>query len=163
MVVAADETRPLYRTIFSLGVVAVLILAVGIGEFVYFAPFGERTGVKARVTGVYAYDPHTQRTLGEPTTRYTVDDDFAAVVDWTSLPASMLVGARWYNSMDVVVGGVGPAPAGELGDRSVVPVKVPRGYTRNLPGEYVFVVERYSGGQPVELLARRLVLVRRPA
>jgi hypothetical protein len=30
-----------------------------------------------------------------------------------------------------------------------------------LPGHYLFVVERYSRGQPVEVLGRRIVLVRR--
>jgi hypothetical protein len=31
----------------------------------------------------------------------------------------------------------------------------------NLPGNYTFVVERLQGGVPVEVLARRIVLVER--
>jgi hypothetical protein len=31
----------------------------------------------------------------------------------------------------------------------------------NLPGDYTFVVERLQGGVPVEVLARRIVLVER--
>jgi len=44
---------------------------------------------------------------------------------------------------------------------SIVPVKVPQGLHHNLPGHYTFVVERLQGGVPVEVLARRLVLVER--
>jgi hypothetical protein len=43
----------------------------------------------------------------------------------------------------------------------VVPVETPEGEQANLPGDYLFVVERFSHGQPVEVLARRIVLVRR--
>jgi len=62
------------------------------------------------------------------------------------------------------VGQVGPKPAGQMTDTDrVVPVKVPSGLTRNIPGEYIFVAERFRSGQPVEVLARRFVLVRRSA
>jgi hypothetical protein len=44
---------------------------------------------------------------------------------------------------------------------TVVPVIVPPTYKHNLPGIYTFVVERFSGGVPVEVLARRIVLVER--
>ena len=156
-----DEVRPLYRAVVGLGIAALLILGLGIADFLYFEPFGQHTGTTARVTGIYRYDASSHRVVGEPATRFTVDDAFAAVVDWSSLPSSMTVAARWYNSLDVTVGGVGPAPAGRLSGHEVVPVKLPSGFSKNLPGQYVFVVERISGGQPVELLAREQVLVRR--
>jgi hypothetical protein len=43
----------------------------------------------------------------------------------------------------------------------VVPVITPPGLRHNLPGHYTFVVERIQGGLPVEVLARRIVLVER--
>jgi hypothetical protein len=55
---------------------------------------------------------------------------------------------------------MGPAPAGQLTENSIVPVKIPQGFRHNVPGDYTFVVERYQDGQPVEVLARRLVYVR---
>jgi hypothetical protein len=42
-----------------------------------------------------------------------------------------------------------------------VPVALPAGLRQNIPGTYLFVVERISRGQPVEVLARRLVVVER--
>jgi hypothetical protein len=53
------------------------------------------------------------------------------------------------------------SPAGKLVGTPPVRVNVPRGLKTNIPGEYVFVVERVAHGQPVEVLARRLVLVTR--
>ena len=44
---------------------------------------------------------------------------------------------------------------------NAVPVALPQGLTQNIPGTYIFVVERISRGQPVEVLARRLVEVER--
>ena len=58
---------------------------------------------------------------------------------------------------------VGPAPAGQLLDKTVIPVKTPPEFKHNVPGEYTFLVERYSEGRPVEVLARHLVLVRSAA
>ena len=43
--------------------------------------------------------------------------------------------------------------------RSGIPVAAPAPFNRNLPGRYIFVVERLDNGVPVEVLARRLVLV----
>lgn len=163
MTVAADELRPLYRTLLILAGAAVVILGLGLAELVYFEPPGQQTGTAVRVEGIYKYDPQSGQIQGKPTTRFTIDDAFAAVVDWGSVPGSMVVAARWYNSLGTVVGDVGPAPAASLAGHRVVPAQVPKGFTRNLPGEYVFVIERYAHGQPVELLARRLVLVRQTA
>lgn len=155
-----DEIRPLFRTIVILGLAAVILLSVGVVEFAYFQPFTKITGTRARVEGVYHYD-RAEGITGSPTTQFNVNDQFAAVVDWDALPAQMVVGARWYNSLEMTVGEVGPAPAGTLSGKRVVPIAVPEGLNRNLPGQYEFVVERFAGGQPVELLARRLVLVKR--
>jgi len=158
-----DEVGPLYRTMVTLGVVAVVILVAGLVDFFAFEPLGQKTGAHATVQGVFHYDPGTHQVSGNDSRRFTIDDSFAAVVDWTSLPTPMVVAGRWYNTLGTAVGGVGPRPAGELGDQSVVPVKIPEGFKHNIPGSYSFVVERYSQGQPVEVLARRLVYVRSAA
>jgi len=55
---------------------------------------------------------------------------------------------------------VGPGRAETLGDKAV-PVALPAGLRENIPGPYLFVVERISRGQPVEVLARRLIVVDR--
>src|SRR5438874_10954094 len=96
----------------SLGAVAVLILASGFFFFLRFAPPGQGTGLRARVEGVYAYDPSTKSIKGHPSRSFTPDQQFAARVDWASLPATVTVGAHWYNSLEEEVGGVGPSPAG---------------------------------------------------
>jgi hypothetical protein len=158
---APDDIRPLYRTIVAFGVVAVVILVLGVLEFVYFEPPGQRTTNTAHVKGVYLYDARTHETQGGDQQSFSRTQDFAAVVDWSTLPSDLVVDARWYDSFGDTVGGVGPAPAGQLQNHDVVPVETPSGATENLPGHYLFVVERVSGGQPVEVLARRIVLVRR--
>lgn len=158
----ADDLRPLFRTVVALGIAGLVILAVGLVEFFAFEPLGQHTGVKARVVGVFRYDPDSRQTSGPSSARFAADQDFAAVVDWSSVPGDTLVGAHWFNSLGSDVGGIDPRPASAMtdADRSV-PVKVPEGFHANIPGEYLFVVERFRDGQPVEVLARRLVLVKR--
>ena len=149
------------RAIGALGITALVILAIGMGEFLYFEPLGETTGTHARVRGVYAYDPASGKVVGDDSSSFDRTQPFAAVVDWESLPPEMLVTARWYNGLGVQVGQVPNSPAGNLVGTPLVRVEVPRGLKTNIPGEYVFVVERVARGQPVEVLARRLILVTR--
>jgi len=157
----ADEIRPLYRAMLMLGVVAVVILGLGLVDFFAFEPLGEHSGITVRVVGVFHVDPTTGATAGPGRSKFTPTEAFAAVVDWSAVPGTTIVGATWLNSLGETVGEVRPKPGSALteSDRTV-PVKVPTGRTRNIPGEYVFVAERFRGGQPVEVLARRLVLVR---
>jgi hypothetical protein len=157
---APDEILPLYRAIKLVGVLAVVIFAAGIAEFVSFEPPGQSTGTVARITGVYAYDPAARRVSGDPVERFGRDQPFAAVVDWSSIPPDTTVAARWFNSFGEVVGQAGPAAAGRMAG-SAVPVALPPGLKQNIPGTYLFVVERISRGQPVEVLARRLIVVDR--
>jgi hypothetical protein len=160
MVQAADDVRPLYTTIRLLGLVGVLILVAGLADVLAFAPPGQHTGTQARIVGVYVYGPTTGRTTGDPRRIFGRDQAFAAEVDWGSLPPDMVVGARWYNSLDQAVGGVGPARAGTLAaDHAVVVERGSSDSRHNLPGHYRLVVLRYSQGQPVEVLARQTVLV----
>ena len=68
----------------------------------------------------------------------------------------------WVYQVDVgdqtrqIIAGVDNASPGSL-----VPVALPAGLKQNIPGTYLFVVERISRGQPVEVLARRLIEVER--
>lgn len=156
-----DPVRTLYRTIFVFGVAGLLILAVGLVEFIHFEPATQTTATAARIAGVYMYDPATKTTSGDDMSSFARNQPFAAVVDWSSLPPNMPVDARWYDSFENEVGHVGPGTPAQLGATSTVPVSVAEGFQHNLPGHYIFVVERLEGGQPVEVLARRIVLVSR--
>ena len=156
-----DQVQTLYRTLLVFATVAAVILAVGLVEFVYFEPPGQATGVKARIAGVYGYNPATGGTLGTDRSAFSRSDEFAAVVDWSGLPPNLPVDARWYDTFGTIVGRVGPSTPAQLGNFSTVAVITPQGLHRNLPGRYTFVVERLQGGVPVEVLARRFILVER--
>src|SRR4030081_3436581 len=79
-----DPVRTLYRTLLIFDVVAVLILAAGVAEFLYFEPPGQHTGIKATIVGFYQYDPTTNKTFGPDRSTFTRSQLFAAVVDWQS-------------------------------------------------------------------------------
>ena len=110
MTAAPDEILPLYRAIKLVGVLAIVIFAAGIVEFISFEPPGQSTGAVARITGIYAYDPVAKTFSGPPAERFPRSQPFAAVVDWSSIPAGTQVAARWFNSFGEVVGQAGPAP-----------------------------------------------------
>jgi hypothetical protein len=156
-----DQLQTLYRTLLVFATVAVVILAVGLVEFVYFEPPGQTTGAKARIVGVYQHEPSTGETIGPDRSSFARTEVFAAVVDWSGLPPDLSVDARWYDTFGNIVGRAGPSTPAALGSRTTVPVTVPSGLHHNLPGHYTFVVERLQGGLPVEVLARRIVLVER--
>ena len=161
MVAPYDQILTLYRTLLVFATVAVIILAVGLVEFVYFEPPGQTTGATAHIVGVFEYDAATGATRGNDRTTFARTDEFAAVVDWSQLPPDIVVDARWFNSFGSMVGRVGPANPAQLGPQSTVPVIVPPGLHHSLPGHYTFVVERLKDGLPVEVLTRRIVLVER--
>jgi hypothetical protein len=156
-----DQVLTLYRTLLVFATVGMVILAVGLVEFVYFEPPGQTTRATAHIVGVFEFDPATGTTRGPDRTTFSRTQEFAAVVDWTQVPGNLIVDARWYDTFGTVVGRVGPSPASELGPRTTVPVIVPQGLHHLLPGHYTFVVERFKGDLPVEVLARRIVLVER--
>jgi hypothetical protein len=156
-----DPVRTLYRTLLVFDVVAILILAVGLAEFLYFEPPGRTTGVKATIVGVFQYDPATHITSGPDRRTFARTEEFAAVVDWSTLPQNIAVDARWYDSFEAIVGKVGPGTPVQLTAQTIIPVGVPAGLQHNLPGQYVFVIERLENGVPVEVLARRIVVVER--
>jgi hypothetical protein len=156
-----DPVRTLYRTLLVFDIVAILILAIGLGEFLYFEPPGRHTGLTATIVGVYQYDPTSNKTFGPDRSSFTRTQLFAAAVDWKSLPPNITVDARWYDSFEAIVGRVGPGTPAQLANETVVPVGVPTNLKHNLPGQYLFVVERLENGIPVEVLARRIVIVER--
>jgi len=162
-VVAApvDQVRTLYRTLLVYAAVSILILVAGLVEFAYFEPPGQHTGLKANITGVYQYDPANNTTTGSDRNSFPRTMLFAAVVEWSSLPKNVVVDARWYDAFGNVVGSVGPATPDKLASQTIIPVRFPPGFQQNLPGHYIFVVERYEGSVPVEVIGRRVVLVER--
>jgi hypothetical protein len=159
--VSYDQLRVLYRTLLVFATAGVVILAIGLVEFVYFEPPGQASGVKAHIAGVFQYDPNTKQVVGPDRSEFPRTEEFAAVVDWSSLPATLIVDARWYNSFGSLEGLVGPGVPSDLSSNSVIPVEVPPGYHYVLPGRYTFVVERLKDGVPVEVLGRRFVVVDR--
>jgi hypothetical protein len=162
MVDVFEDLRPLYRIMLALGVVGVLILALGFVVLLRFAPPGQRSGYRAEVVGVFACDPASCQPSGHPMTRFHRNQRFIAEVDWSDLPRNMVVGARWTDSLDDDVGTLPPESAGTLADdATLVPVNTPKQFHENLPGLYTLTVVRYARGQPVELLARTSVVVLR--
>ncbi len=159
--VTDNQLRTLYRTLLVFATVGVVILAIGLIQFAYFERPGEASGVKANIVGVYKYDPATEQTTGPDRAEYARNEEFAAVVDWSSIPSNLTVDARWYDSFGSIEGEVGPGRPTALANDKTVPVQVPPGYHYVLPGRYTFVVERLQDGVPVEVLGRRFVLVDR--
>jgi len=155
------QLRTLYRTLLVFATVGVVILAIGLVQFAYFERPGEASGVKASIVGVYKYDPATGQTTGPDRSEYARNEQFAAVVEWSSIPSNITVDARWYDSFGSIEGGVGPGTPADLANHKTVPVQVPEGYHYVLPGRYTFVVERLEDGVPVEVLGRRFLLVDR--
>jgi hypothetical protein len=159
--VVYDQLRVLYRTLLVFATVGVVILCVGLVQFVYFERPGEETGVKAHIVGVYEYDTAAHKTVGADRSEFPRSAVFAAVVDWSSLPSNLVVDARWFDTFGSMRGEAGPAHPPDLQSHGVVPVEVPPDLHFVLPGRYTFVVERVAGGVPVEVLARRFIVVDR--
>lgn len=155
------QLRTLYRTLLVFATVGVVILAIGLVEFVYFEPPGQTTGAKAHIEGVYQYDLQTKQVVGTDQSQFPRSEVFAAVVDWTSIPDNLVVDARWYDTFGTIEGRAGPGNPSDLVGMSVIPVLVPPGNHYVLPGRYTFVVERLQNGLPVEVIGRRFVLVDR--
>jgi len=156
--VPADETRPTFRLMVAFGVVGLVILGVGLSQFVHYEPPGQHTGIRAGIRGVYDYDTARHEITGSEKDHFRTNEPFAADVDWSSLPQGLLVGARWFNGgFSIDAGGVGPAPARDLAATGPVPVNT--GGARFPSGHYTFVIERFSKGRPVEVLGRTSVLV----
>ena len=156
-----DPVRTLYRTLLVYAAVSILIFVAGLAEFAYFEPFGQQSGLKAHIAGVYQYDPDHNATVGPDSNSFPRTVLFAALVDWSSLPKDILVDARWYDSFGNVVGSVGPGTPDQLAGQTIVPVHLMPPFHHVLPGHYTFVIERYAGGVPVEVIGRRIVLVER--
>jgi len=156
-----DQLKVLYRTLLVFATAGVVILAIGLIQFAYFEPLGQSTGAEAKIAGVYVYNGDTGEVEGPDRSEFPRNVEFAAVVDWSSLPPNITVDARWYDSFGTLRGAVGPGTPSSLADESIVPVLVPQGYRYVLPGRYTFVIERLQRDLPVEVLGRRFVRVDR--
>ena len=156
----SDPVTALYRTLLVFAAVGILILVAGLAEFAYFEPFNP-SGLHARIVGVYHYDPTTHKTSGPDQRVFSRSDQFAAVVDWSGLPDSISVQAIWFDSFENIVGSAGPDTPSALQDETTIPAEIQKNLKFHLPGQYIFAIERVSGGQPVEVLARRIVEVQR--
>ena len=156
-----DQLRTLYRTLLVFATVGVVILAIGLVEFAYFERPGQSSGARVHIAGVYQFDPESKQPVGPDRSQFPRTEEFAAVVDWSSLPSTLVVDARWFDSFGSIQGQVGPATPPELATHSVITVEVPQGLHYVLPGRYTFVVERLQDGLPVEVLGRRFVVVER--
>jgi len=157
----ADQIRTLYRTVLVYAAVSILVFVAGLAEFAYFEPFGQHTGLKVHIAGIYQYDPQHKTTVGSDSNAFPRTVLFAAVVDWSSLPKDIVVDARWYDSFGNAVGGVGPGTPDQLATQTIIPVHVTPPFHHMLPGHYTFVVQRSAGGVPVEVIGRRIVMVER--
>lgn len=153
------ELRAARVTMLLLGLAALAVLGSALVAFLYFEPGGERSGLHARVDGVHPFDPHTHEAAARSERIYRPGQPFAAQVDWGSLPAGIEVAALWVDSLGTPVGGVGPRPVEQLPRTQLVTTALAEQGKQNLPGGYVFFVERFSGGRPVEILARTSVYV----
>jgi hypothetical protein len=156
-----DPVIVLYRTLLVFGLVGILILSAGLVEFLNFEPVGAASGLHAHIAGVFHYDPATHKTYGRDEHTFARSDQFAAVVDWSGLPDTVTVEAVWFDSFQNVVGSAGPNKPSALKDDTTIPAAVPSNLKYHLPGEYIFAIERLVSGQPVEVLARRIVDVLR--
>lgn len=157
----AGDRGPFYLLI-ALGGVALAVLGFSFAQFVYFEPPGEHSDIRAPITSVATFDPVTG-TLGPAAGgRFAPGQVFAATVDWSAVPRAALVGATWTSGPFATdFGGVGPARAADLAGRPI-PIRPPaRAGAASIlpPGPYTLSVLRYAGGRPVEVLARRQVLV----
>jgi len=159
--VTYDQLRTLYRTLLVFATVSVVILSIGLIEFVYFEPPGQTSGANAHIEGVFKFDPATHDVTGPDRSQFARTEQFAAKVDWASIPDNFTVDAKWYDSFGSVEGEVGPGSPASLAAQPLVPVTVPPGFHYVLPGRYTFVVERLSDSVPVEVLGRRYVVVNR--
>src|SRR5213080_3144931 len=67
------------RMLLLFATVGVVILSVGLLQFVYFERPGQETGVKAHIVGVFKYDPQTHQTVGPDRSEFARSEVFAAV------------------------------------------------------------------------------------
>jgi hypothetical protein len=160
-VAARDPVLTLYRTLLAYGGIGIVILVLGLVEFLHFEPYNLTAAASVHVVGVFSYDPDSHMVSGPDRGTFSRNEDFAAVVDWSGLPDNITVRAVWYDSFENIVGSVGPGKPSDLKSATVIPAAVPPGLKYHLPGQYIFVVERLEGVRPVEVLARRVVLVQR--
>jgi hypothetical protein len=140
----------------ALGAISALLLVLGLSNLVIASMPWARTGLQARVIGVYAYDRQAHTVGDAPATSFKRGQTFAARVSWSGLPQDLEVGGAWYDANDRQAAALAPATAGELAAQQAV---VPMDDDRAPPGRYRLLVMHYVDGKPIEILGRQSVRV----
>ncbi|MFZ0215157.1 MAG: hypothetical protein WAM30_04365 [Candidatus Dormiibacterota bacterium] len=151
-----DELQPAFVTMLAVGSICALFISLGWGNLLIGTAPWAHVNVTATVSGVFGYDPGTGET-GAPSTQFRTGHAFAASVDWSRLPGSLQVGARWYDGNDQDWGGTSPAPARALAAQRAL---APMARTNAPAGRYELLVMRYFGGHAIQILGHAIVQVR---
>lgn len=146
--------NPTFLAMIAFGLIGLLVLATGLGLYLYFEPAGQTTHAAVTVTGIEQWDPHTETVSGRSQTEFSSSQIPAAVVDWSGISPHMEVEAGWYDeslSDAAALHLTGPRLASRM------PTAIPLVTNRDAlaPGIYLFIVGRFSGGRIVEVLARQ--------
>jgi hypothetical protein len=147
-----DDLQAPFWTLMALGTVSALLLVLGLSNLITATMPWAHTGLKVQVTGVFPYDPRVHTVTDGAGTSFKRGQEFAAKVDWSSLPRNLEVGGVWYDSQDREVSALAPAPAGQLAAQQAV---VPMTDSQALPGSYRVLVMHYVDGKPIEILGRK--------
>jgi hypothetical protein len=147
-----------YVLLLAVGVFSFFVILLAVGQLIQGTAPWQHVSARARIEGVYGYDPDTGHSISGPQTTFRAGEAFAARVDWGSLPAGLEVGARWYDDSGVDWGGIQPGTAGELSGSG--PSLVPMVRSDAPAGAYTLDVMRYSEGRPVQILGRTQVTVK---
>lgn len=154
-----DALTPPYVTLLVLGLVSFLIIVLAFAQLVQGTAPWEHVSARARIHGVYRYDPATGHVISGRQTSFPKGQSFAGRVDWSSLPPGLAVGARWYDDSGQDWGGIQPGTASQLAGQGSSLVPMVR--TDAPPGTYTMYVMRYSAGRPAQILGRVQVKVHR--
>lgn len=149
------EPSPHFRMMTAIGLVGVLVLAVGAVLFAHFEPIGPASGARTTVT-VKQYDAASGRPTGSARTTFTSRQVPSAIVAWDTLPGSLVVEAGWFDESGFEVASTGVHRADRQPD--LLPMATER--DAEIPsGSYTFAVGRFSDGRIVEVLARAEIQV----
>jgi hypothetical protein len=134
------------------GLIGTVALAVGLGGASWSELRQQHSTSRARIVGVYRWDDSSKAAVGSPGLEFSQDSDIVAEVDWSAVPGDVVVSAEWYDSSGDLVDSIGPAPASKIGSDGVM------WSSDNFGSDsYAFELERWSGGERVETLAREVV------
>lgn len=151
------EPRRAYALLAVAGLLGTAVLLVGAGQLVLYEVPSHNSGLHAAIEGVYPFDVDRQAVDGPAATEFDAGsvDALAARVTWADLPPTTIVSGDWYDSSGALVARSGPAAAARMH-----PIVVAGDDAALSPGAYLFAVERWDGGTPIEVLTKELVRLR---